>query len=108
MTTTQREAVAVQPVSGIRVSPIAAVAVALSFGLCGGFLDVTIIFLSKYFWHNDGYFRTARDFPWTVPLGHAVLLFLPGIVVAAVSLRPRGLPLRTAAWIFASLASWPR
>ncbi len=36
-----------------------------------------------------GTFEAARDFPWTVPVGHAVLLVIPGVVVAAVNrLRP--------------------
>ena len=29
-------------------------------------------------WNEEGYFRSGRDFPWSVPVGHAVLLLIPG------------------------------
>ena len=51
---------------------------AASFGLCAGYLDLAFMLLNKWFWHNDGYFRTARDSAWSVPIGHAVLLFSAG------------------------------
>ena len=112
MTTTQREAVAVQPVSGIRVFRHA---VGCRYALVRTVRRVprrdVFIFLSKYFWHNDGYFRTARDFPWTVPLGHAVLLFLPGtFLVAAVRVCGRVVSSR---WVHGGVdlrvawRSWP-
>ena len=92
MTITQREALTLnhQKVA-TRLFPMSAIALAISFGLCAGFLDVGIILLSKYFWHSDGYFRIARDFPWTVPAGHVVLLLVPGVVVALVA-APRAGP----------------
>jgi hypothetical protein len=85
---------------------MAAVLLAISIGLVGGYLDLLIIVLRKYFWNPEGYFRTARDFPWTVPLGHALLLLIPGLVVAAVNRRPRKISLRVASWLFGSLAIW--
>ncbi len=106
MTITQREALRLNQKSATRLSPIGAIGLAISFGLCAGFLDVGIIFLSKYFWHSDGYFRIARDFPWTVPAGHVVLLLVPGIVVAALAARAGGISLRAVLWLFASLAIW--
>jgi len=106
MTNTQREALTLNQKSATRLSSIGAIALAISFGLCAGFLDVGIIFLSKYFWHSDGYFRIARDFPWTVPAGHVVLLLVPGILVAALAARSRGISLRAGLWVFASLAIW--
>ena len=54
-----------------------------------------------------GLFEAARDFPWTVPVAHAVLLLIPGVAIAAVSrLRPRFVSLRAASWLFATLAIW--
>ena len=78
MNTTQTEAAARRPSSSIAISPAAAVLLALSLGLCGGYLDVGIILFSKWFWNNDGFSRTARDFPWTVPAGHALSAVDPG------------------------------
>ena len=94
------------PPSKASLSSSAAIALAISFGLCAGFLDLGIIGLSKYFWHAEGYFRTARDSPWTIPLGHALLLFIPGVVIAAMNRRPRPVSLPAAAWLFATLALW--
>src|SRR5580704_1832611 len=84
------------------LSSTAALVLALSFGLAGGYLDVLIIVLAKYFWNTEGYFRTARDFPWTVPAGHALLLLIPGVAVAVLNRRPRSISLRAGTWLFAS------
>ena len=89
------------------LTPGTALLLAILFGLGGGYLDVLITLLCKYCWNIDGYFRNARDFPWTVPSGHAVLLLAPGLVVAALNFRPRrGISLRAGAWLFASLSLW--
>ena len=66
-----------------------------------------ITLLGKYCWNKDGFLRTRERFPWTVPAGHAVLLLIPGLVMAALNrLRDRRISLRTGAWLFASLAIW--
>src|SRR5262249_54458825 len=88
------------------LSSTAAVALAIAFGLVAGYLDVCIIVLSKYCWHADGYFGIARDFPWTVPAAHVVLLMVPAALVAALNMRRRKVSLRAASWLFASLAIW--
>ena len=73
----------------VLLSPLAAVLVALSFGLCAGYLDLGIILFRKLCWNKEGYFRTGRDFVWTIPMGHAVLLAIPGLLAATVNrLRP--------------------
>jgi arylsulfatase A-like enzyme len=80
---------------------------AISFGLGAGYLDVGAHFFKKYCWNSEGYFRNARDFPWTVPVGHAVLMLVPGLVIAAVNrLRPTPVPLRAGSWALATLAIW--
>ena len=89
------------------LAPMAAILLAISFGLCAGYLDVGVLFFKKYCWNSEGHFRNASDFPWTVPLGHAVLMVVPGVVVAAVSrFRPVPISLRAASWLFATLAIW--
>ena len=91
----------------IPLSPTAAVLLAISFGLCGGYLDLGLIVFKKLCRNPEGSFRSPRDFPWTVPAGHAVLLVIPGVVVAAVNrLRPRALSLGVGSWLFATLAIW--
>jgi arylsulfatase A-like enzyme len=91
----------------IPLTPAAAILLAISLGLCGGYLDAGLTLLAKYCWHRDGYFRNARDFPWTLPVGHAVLLLVPGLVLAALSCSSRGrISLRAGVWLLASLAVW--
>ena len=88
-------------------SPAAIIVLAISIGLCSGYLDLVFMLLDKGFWNSAGYLRNARDFPWMVPVGHVVLLLVPAVVMAAVNHSPvRRVSLRTAAWLFASLAIW--
>ncbi len=68
-----------------------------------GYLDVGILVLKKYLWNSEGYFRTASDFPWTVPLGHAFLMLVLGVMFAVLRPAwPRLFSLRTASWLFAT------
>ncbi len=93
--------------SPIPLSPTAAVLLAISFGLCGGYLDLSFMLFRKFCWDQEGFVRSGRDFPWTVPVAHAVLLLIPGAAIAAVSrLRPGFVSMRAAAWLFAVLAIW--
>ena len=72
-----------------------------------GYLDVVIIVVKKLSWNPEGYFRTALDFPWSVPVGHAVLMLFPATILAAVSLlRRKRVSLRSTSWLFATLATW--
>jgi hypothetical protein len=93
--------------SRVPLSPTAAVLLAISFGLCGGYLDLSFMLLTKICWDEERFVRSGRDFPWTVPVAHAVLLLIPGAASAAVSrLRPRFVSMRAASWLFAVLAIW--
>jgi arylsulfatase A-like enzyme len=86
---------------------MAAVLLAISLGLCGGYLDLTVSLFKKLCLNSEGYFRNAADSAWTIPVGHAVLLFVPGVLVAAVNRRwPAAISLRAATWLFATLAIW--
>jgi arylsulfatase A-like enzyme len=89
------------------LSPTAAILMSIGCGLAGGYLDLAIIVLKKYFWNGPKNYGNAADFPWSVPVGHVVLLVIPGVLLAAVNwLRPRPTSLRTGAWLFATLAIW--
>jgi arylsulfatase A-like enzyme len=96
-----------RPPGKVPLSPAAAVLLAISFGLCGGYLDLFLMLFKKYYWNDEWILGVGRDFPWTVPAAHAVLLMIPGLVIAAGSrLRPRLVSLRAGSWLFATLAIW--
>ena len=80
---------------------------AISFGLCGGYLDLVLMLIQSLWWTDDVPKRIGRDFPWTVPVGLALLLLVPGVMVAALNrLRPGLVSLRAGSWLFATLAIW--
>jgi arylsulfatase A-like enzyme len=107
MTTTSRETAALHSTSRKSLTPAVAIVLSILLGLCGGYLDVLITLLGKYCWNKDGYFRNARDFPWTVPAGHVVLLLIPGLLIALLNSRRRGrISLRGGVWLLATLAIW--
>ncbi len=107
MTTTSRETVVPRPPQGVSLAPAAAIKLSLSLGLCGGYLDLVITVLGKYCWNKDGYFRNALDFLWTVPAGHAVLLLVPGLLIALLNFRGRArISQRLGVWLLATLAIW--
>jgi arylsulfatase A-like enzyme len=96
-----------RPPGRTRLSLPAAMLLAISFGLCGGYLDLGAILFKKTFLNEEGSFRSPADFPWTVPLGHVVLMVIPVLVVAAVNrFGKRPVSVRTGAWLFASVALW--
>jgi arylsulfatase A-like enzyme len=96
-----------RPPARIPLNPAAAVLLAVAFGLCGGYLDLFLMLFKKFYWADEWIVRTGRDFPWTVPVAHAVLLLIPGMVIAVLGRFRRGLiSLRAGLWLFATLAIW--
>jgi arylsulfatase A-like enzyme len=86
---------------------MATILLAVSCGLGGGYLDLVIIVLKKYFWSGLKSYGSGVDFPWSVPVGNAILLMIPGVLLAVVSrIRPRFTSLRAGSWLFATLAIW--
>ena len=107
MDATSPEAVARRESGQMPLSPLGAVLLAISFGLFAGYMDLGVMLFKKTFLNQEGAFRSGRDFPWTVPLGHVVLMMIPGLIVAVTNrIRPKPLSLRTASWWFATLAIW--
>ena len=47
-------------------SPMAALLLPIACGLAGGYLDLAIIVLRKYFWNGLKHYANAHDFPWIV------------------------------------------
>lgn len=91
----------------VPVRATTALALAIALGLSGGYLDLILISLKKYLWDEQGHFHNARDFPWSVPLVHVLLLLVPGLILALLTrLRGRLLTLHQAASILATLAIW--
>ena len=81
--------------SRIPLSPASAILLAISFGLCAGYLDLVLMLCKKLYLQDEWIIRFGRDFPWTVPVAHAVLLLIPGMVLAVLSgVRPRLCSLR--------------
>jgi arylsulfatase A-like enzyme len=88
-------------------APLAAVLLAMVFGLSGGYLDLVIMHCRKYFWSEERQIGSGRDFLWTVPIGHMALLLIPGVAVAALNrLRSGFVALRIGTWLLATLAIW--
>ena len=88
-----------------RLAPITMILLAIAIGVCAGYLDVGILVFKKYCVNAEGHFRNARDFPWTVPVGHAVLMIVPGALIAALNrFWPMTFSLRASSWLLATLA----
>ncbi len=93
--------------SGLPLSAAGAVLLAISFGLCAGYLDLFLMLFKKYYWKDEWILRFGRDYPWTVPVAHAVLLLIPAIVIAALApMRRRFVSMCAGSWLFATLAIW--
>jgi arylsulfatase A-like enzyme len=91
----------------IGVSAIVVILLAIACGLAGGYLDLVVMTVKKYFWNDLRYFWSGRDFLWSVPLAHALVLAVVAVLISFVDrLRPRHLSLRAWAWLFATLALW--
>ena len=68
------------------------------------YVDVAIIILKRFAWNGPKNYGHGVDFPWSVPVGHAALLLIPGLVLAMVCwIRPRPMSLRAGTWLFATL-----
>jgi arylsulfatase A-like enzyme len=79
----------------------------VALGLCGGYLDVAFIVFKRFLWNEEGYYRNAADFPWTVPLGHLALMLPLAVTLVLVGrFRPRPFALQTSLWCLATLALW--
>ena len=96
-----------KPPSRIPLSRKATALLVISIGLCGGYLDFLAMAFVKHFRDEEGYFRTGKDFLWTVPVGHVLLLIFPALLLAVVGRRRRRVPsLGTGSWLFATFAIW--
>ena len=70
--------------SRIPLSPTSAVQLAIMFGLCGGYLDLFLMLFRNLLVDPDRWIlRSRRDFLWTVPAAHVVLMLIPGMLIAA-------------------------
>jgi arylsulfatase A-like enzyme len=89
------------------LSPKVAILLTIAVGLGGGYLDLAMMILKKYYWSDIKYFATGRDFLWSIPVVHVVLLLVPGSLMVAISrLGPGRVSLRAGSWLLATLAIW--
>lgn len=99
--------VARRPTARVPLTPSGTIQLALALGLAGGYLDVVFMLGRQAFWNDPKYIWCGRDYPWSVPAGHASLLLIPGLILAAISrLRPGWITRRSGAWLLATLAIW--
>ncbi len=69
--------------------------VAVWIGLTAGYFDLGLTIVKKHM-TGDAFYRLADDFRWLIPAGVAVLVVLPGTVLALLRLlSPRLAPLST-------------
>jgi arylsulfatase A-like enzyme len=84
-----------------------AILLATVLGLACGYLDLLIILIKKYFWNDMRNFGTGRDFPWSVPFVHTVLLLTLAVLLAVLNrLRPRGVTISVGSRVLATVAIW--
>ncbi len=84
-----------------------ALVLAAWFGLVGAYLDLGMVFLKKDLAHAALFYQQGRNFRWVVPVANLVNLMVPGLLVAGVNrLRPGLVSLRSAAFLFTTLAIW--
>src|SRR5262249_3558075 len=55
--------------------------VAIWVGLIAGWLDLGLMVVMRRLIHRD-FYRLGEHFVWLIPLGVAVMIFLPGLVLA--------------------------
>ena len=95
------------PRSRVALTPASVILLSIAIGLCAGYLDLAIIVFKKFCWNPEGYYRVARDSPWSVPVGHAALMILPGALIAGLCRwRPGVVSVRAGSWLLATLAIW--
>jgi hypothetical protein len=83
----------------IPICPKVAILLAITLGLSGGYLDLVMMIFRKLYWSELRYFGSGRDFVWSVPLVHVVLLLIPGVLLAAISvIRTRLVSLAVGWW----------
>ena len=84
-----------------------AILLTIALGLAAGYLDLVLVICKKYWWSDLGHFESARDFTWSIPVAHVILLLIPGLLLAAMTrVRPRGLSVPTGTWLLLTLALW--
>ncbi len=60
-------AAARRPPRPISLRPAAAVLLAISFGLCGGYLDLCLMLFKKFCWNDEWIFANRQGFPLDRP-----------------------------------------
>jgi arylsulfatase A-like enzyme len=75
----------------VGASPSTVVLMAIVIGLVAGWLDLALMVVNKRLIHGD-FYRLGESFVWLIPTGVAVLVLVPGMLLAAVArLRRRGI-----------------
>lgn len=92
---------------GPNLSARLVIVLALWFGLVSGYLDLGMIFLKRDVFHASLYYEQGKHFRWVVPVANLAVMLIPGLLVAALNrIRPGLVSLRSASWLFGTLAIW--
>jgi arylsulfatase A-like enzyme len=87
--------------------PKMAILLAITLGLGGGYLDLVMMVFRKLYWSDLRSFGSGRDFVWSIPVVHVVLLLIPAMLLAAISrIKARLVSLRAGSWLLATIAIW--
>jgi arylsulfatase A-like enzyme len=89
------------------LSPRAVLAWALWFGLASGYLELGTLLVKRDLFHASVYYEQGKNFYWTMPISAAVVMMVPGLVLAGINwLRPATISVRSASWLLATLMLW--
>lgn len=72
---------------------------AVWIGLLAGFLDLGLMVVNRRWIHRD-FFRLGGDFAWIIPAAVAILVLIPGTLIALfAAARKQGVRLGLAVWL---------
>jgi arylsulfatase A-like enzyme len=73
----------------VGASPATVLLLATSIGLMAGWLDLGLMIVNRRLIHGD-FYRLGEHFVWLIPLGVAVVVLVPGMVLALIARMRRG------------------
>src|SRR4051794_7797614 len=73
----------------VGASPVKILLLATWVGLVAGWLDLGLMVVERRLIHGD-FYRLGGHFVWLIPLGVAVLMLVPGMLIALVARLRRG------------------
>ncbi len=86
------------PSSPVGASPAMILLLASWVGVLAGWLDLGLMVVNRRMVHGD-FYRLGEQFVWLIPLGVAIMVLVPGMVLALMAARCAGAaPVRGRRW----------